>query len=196
MLIVSGYFLIKSRPIIFTYKITTKQLNIKNRSYYFYNDWINLLNFEASNLKINKKTWKYINIYFIGYVDKKPDWNVNSVNPLYLIINRVYGSVTEKSGVRFFLNIDKGDYVLKKYDQVFTCTKNIQKLHNTDVNYSSDYEKIKFLTNDSLPLGKLIYFPTMTVAIRCDFQQNGVFYLQVYLDDYFIKYKNEFLQKN
>ena len=73
--------------------MTTKQLNIKNRSSYFYNGLINVLNFEANNLKLDKKIWKDPDIYFIGYVDKKPDWNVNSVNPLYLIINRVYGSI-------------------------------------------------------------------------------------------------------
>ena len=46
--------------------MTPKQLNIKNRSHYFYNDLINVLNFEASNLKIDKKTWKDIDIDFIG----------------------------------------------------------------------------------------------------------------------------------
>ena len=75
--------------IVFTHKMTTKQLNIKSRSYYFYNDLINILIFEASNLKLDEKTFKNIGIYYVGYVDKKPDWNVNSVNPLYLIINRV-----------------------------------------------------------------------------------------------------------
>ena len=74
--------------------MTTKQLNIKNRSYYFYNDLINVLNFEANNLKLDKKIWKDLDISFIGYVDKKPDWNVNSVNPLYLMINRVYGPIS------------------------------------------------------------------------------------------------------
>ena len=74
--------------IVFTYKMTTKQLYIKNRTCYFYNDLINVLKFEASNLKIDKNM-KNLDIYYIGYVDKKPDWNVNSVNPLYLIINRV-----------------------------------------------------------------------------------------------------------
>ena len=72
--------------------MTTKQLDIKNRTYYFYNDLINVLNFEASNLKLDKKTWKDIDIYLIGYVDKdKPsDWKANSVNPLYLIVNKVF----------------------------------------------------------------------------------------------------------
>ena len=65
------------------------------------------------NLKIDKKDWKDIDIYYVGYVDKKPDWNVNSVNPLYLIINKVYGYVLEKNGDKF-LKIYKGDAVLKK----------------------------------------------------------------------------------
>ena len=81
--------------------MTTKQLNIKNRSYYFYNDLIIVLNFEAHNLKLDKKTFKDIDIYYVGCVDKKPDWNVNSVNPLYLIVNSVYGSVSEKNGIKF-----------------------------------------------------------------------------------------------
>ena len=147
-------------------------------------DLINVLNFEGSNLKLNKKkTWKDIDIYYIGYVDKKPDWNVNSVNPLYLIINRVYGYVSEKNGNKF-VTIDKGDSVLKKYDQVFSGIKqHIKKIDGGEVNYSADYDKIKFLSDDLLPLNKLIYFPTLTVVIRCAFKQNGVFYLQVYLDD-------------
>ena len=106
--------------IVFNYKMTTRQSNIKNRTYYFYNDLINVLNFEASNLKLDKKTWKDIDIYYVGYVDKNPNGNVNSVNPLYLTINRVYGIVSEKNGVRF-LTIE--DAVLKKYDQVFSGIK-------------------------------------------------------------------------
>ena len=88
--------------------MTAKQLNIKNRTYYFYNDLINTLNFESNNLKLDKKTWKVIDIYYIGYVDnnKPEDWKVNSVNPLYLIINNVFSSVGEESSVKY-LKIDK-----------------------------------------------------------------------------------------
>ena len=64
--------------------MTTKQLNIKNRTHYFHNDLINIANFEANNLKLNKKTSKELDIYYIAYVDKKPEWNVDSVNTLYL----------------------------------------------------------------------------------------------------------------
>ena len=82
--------------------MTTRQLIIKKRTYYFYNDLINVLNFEANNLKLDKKSWKDIDIYYIGYVDrdKQSEWKVNSVNPLYLILNRVHCFVEEKNGVR------------------------------------------------------------------------------------------------
>ena len=69
--------------------MTARQLNIKNRLYYFCNDLVNILNFEANNLKLDKKNSLGLDIFYIGYVDKKPDWNVNSVNPLYLMINKV-----------------------------------------------------------------------------------------------------------
>ena len=59
-----------------------KQLNIKNRTYYFYNDLINIKDFDARLLKLDKKTSIGLGIYYIGYVTKKPEWNVNSVNPL------------------------------------------------------------------------------------------------------------------
>ena len=83
--------------------MTTKKLIIKNKTYYFYNDLINLSNFSVNNLKLDKKTWKDINIYYIGYVDKnKPkNWNVNSVNPVYLMIKRVFCFVGEKNGVKY-----------------------------------------------------------------------------------------------
>ena len=102
---------------------------------------------------------------------------------MYLIINKVYGIVSEKNGVKF-LSVDKGDAALKKFDQVFAGIKyHIEKISDEEVDFNSDSDKIKFLTDDSLPLGKLIYFPTMTVVIRCVFKQNGVVYPQVYLDD-------------
>ena len=59
----------------------------------------------------------------------------------------------------------------------------MKKVSDEEVTFNSDYDKIKFLTDDSLPLGKLIYFPTMTVVIRCVFTQHGIYYPQVYLDD-------------
>ena len=73
-----------------------KQINIKNRTYYFYNDMINIKNFDPNLLKIDKKSFKGIGIYNIGYImTKKIDdyENINSVNPLYLIIDHASGYI-------------------------------------------------------------------------------------------------------
>ena len=43
--------------------------------------------------------------------------------------------------------------------------------------------KIKLLSGDDIPLNKMIFFPTVTVIIRCVFEQSRVYYQQVYLDD-------------
>ena len=51
--------------------VTTKQMNIKNRTYYFYNDLSNIKNFDPKLLKLDKKTSVSLGIYYIGYVTKK-----------------------------------------------------------------------------------------------------------------------------
>ena len=71
-----------------------KQLNIKNRTY---NDLINIGNFKPSLLKLDKKSPMDINIYYIGYVTKKPEYNIDSVNPLYLLIKKLDGFIKVKS---------------------------------------------------------------------------------------------------
>ena len=66
--------------------MVTKQLNIKNRTYYFWNDLFNPKDFDPSLLKLDKKSSMDINIYYIGYVTKKSEYNISSVNLLYLLI--------------------------------------------------------------------------------------------------------------
>ena len=76
-----------------------KQIDIKNRTYYFYNDIIDLKDFDARLLKIDKKSYKNIGIYNIGYITiKKTDdcESIYSVNPLYLCVDHVNGYIEEK----------------------------------------------------------------------------------------------------
>ena len=113
----------------FTYEITVRQMNIKIRTYYFYNDLIKVKDFDARLLKLDKKISMGLGIYYIGYVAKKPEWNVNSVNPLYLMINRIDGFIEEKNGDKY-LNIadtDRNSEVLKKYAKAWNGIKNSLK---------------------------------------------------------------------
>ena len=78
---------------------TVKQINIKNRTYYFYNDIIDLENFDSSLLKLNKKSHKDIGIYNIRYITIKKIGdckNIYSVNPLYLGITHASGYIEKK----------------------------------------------------------------------------------------------------
>ena len=88
-----------------------KQIDIKNRTYYFYNDIIDLKNFDARLLKIDKKSYKNIGIYNIGYITiKKIDdcETIYSVNPLYLLVNRASGYIEEKD-VNKYLILDSAN---------------------------------------------------------------------------------------
>ena len=98
------------------------------------------------------------------------------------IVKKVFCFVREKNGAKY-LSIDRSE-VLNKWNQVLNGLKyHIEKITGEKVNYDSEFDKIKLITDHSLSLGKLIYFPTLTVVIRCVFKQNGVCYPQVYLDD-------------
>ena len=66
-----------------------KEINTKNRTYYFFDGMINIKHFDSNLLKIDKKSCKNIDIYYIGYITMKDSDHVktNSVTPLYLIID-------------------------------------------------------------------------------------------------------------
>ena len=85
--------------------VTTKKINIKNRTYYFHNDLINIKNFAPNLLKLGKKSFKNIDIYYVGYITKKDEYKINSVNPLYLLVDEIDGFIEEKEGSKY-LNIN------------------------------------------------------------------------------------------
>ena len=98
-----------------------KQINIKSRTYYFYNDMIILKYFDSNLLKIDKKHYKRINIYYIRYITiKKIDdyENIYSVNPLYFTVNHASGYIKEKNGNKYLIfdySVNENKRFLKKY---------------------------------------------------------------------------------
>ena len=96
-----------------------KEINIKNRTYYFFNNMIKIRGFDSSLLKIDKKSCKNNGIYNIGYITiKKTDnWeNINSVRTLHLLIGEVIGHIEEKNGNKYlvFDSSDESKEILKK----------------------------------------------------------------------------------
>ena len=72
-----------------------KQINIKNLIYYFYNDQIDLKDFDAKLSKIDKKDYE-IDIAYINFKEIANCNNINSANPLFLMINEMIGHFEEK----------------------------------------------------------------------------------------------------
>ena len=105
-----------------------KQINIINRTYYFYNDQIDLKDFDSKMLKIDKKDYNKIDIYYVGYVTVKKFANcnnINSVNPLYLMIKKMIGHFEEKNGIKYLVldDVDENKQVLQKYEEVWEDIK-------------------------------------------------------------------------
>ena len=171
------------------------QIEIKSRAYYFYNDIINIEEFDSNLLKIDKKSYKDIDIYYIGYITIKKIGdceNIYSVNPLYLIIGKVDGHIKcEKNGSKYlvFDSTDENKEVLKKYTELWNGIKNeIETINGGKKSkYGEDSMKIKFDTDDNFPLNKQLKLHMLTIIVRSVFEEDGKFYQQLYLDDFLYK---------
>ena len=166
-----------------------KEINIKNWTYYFFDNMINTKDFDQNLLKIDKKSYKNIDIYYIGYITvKDSDYvKINSVNPSYLIISEVDGYIKEKNGSKYlvFDSTNENNEVLKKYNELWDGIKNeIETINSGKTSeYDKDFMKIKFNSDDNLPLNKTLKLHNMTIVIRSVFEEHGKFYPQVYLDE-------------
>ena len=72
----------------------------------------------------------------------------------------------------------------KKYNDVFNGIRDkIKEINSNECDYEKDYMKIKFDSDDDLPLNKSLKFTLMTITIRCVFEEDGKRYPQVLLED-------------
>ena len=166
---------------------------VKQKTYYcyfyFYNDMISIKNFDPILLKIDKKSYKNIGIYNIGYITIKridAHENIYSVNPLYLLVNHGYGYIEEKHENKYLIfdTTDEKKELLKKYNDVWNgIKKKIEEVSSGECDYEKDYMKIKFNSDDNLPLNKPLKFHSITITIRSVFEQDCKLYPQVFLDD-------------
>ena len=99
-----------------------KQINIKNRTYYFYNDMNYIKNFETNLLKIDRKSYKNIGIYNTGYItiEKIDDYeNIYCVNPLYLRVNHANEYIEEKNENKYLIFDSTDEKKLLKNTMMF-----------------------------------------------------------------------------
>ena len=105
---------------------------------------------------------------------------------MHLFINHANGYIEEKGVTKCFIfdSTDENKELLKKYNDVWNGIKNkIEEVSSGECDYEKDYMKIKFNSDDNLPLNKPLKFHNMTITIRSVFKEDGKLYPQVFLDD-------------
>ena len=159
-----------------------KQIEVKNRTYYSYNDIISIEEFDSNVLKISKKSYKDIDIYYIGYIATKKIGdceNIYSINPLYLIIGKVDGHIEcsakcnfiecKKNGNKYlvFDSTDENKEVLKKYAKLCDGIKNeIETINGGKKGeYGEDFMKIKTTSILKILVLSMSHFFAMVIMI-------------------------------
>ena len=124
---------------------------------------ISLKNFEPNLLKIDKKSYRNIGIYNVGYI-------------VYLKVNHANRYIEEKIENKYLIfdATDENKELLKIYAGVWNGIKNkINAINSSECNYEKDYMKIKFNSDDDLPLNKPLKFHMMTIIVRSVFEEDG-----------------------
>ena len=159
-----------------------KEISIENQTYYFFDDMINIKSFHSNLLKIDKKLYKYFDIYYIGYITIKKFGNcenIHSVFSLYLIIHSATGHFKEKNHLKYLI-LNSTD----KYEEVWSGIRSkIETLNIGKELLWKNHARIGINSDDDLPLNKPLKFPTLTIIIRCVFQEDEKLYPQIHLDE-------------
>ena len=96
------------------------------------------------------------------------------------MIGKTVGHIIKKNESKYlvFDLIDENKEVFKKYTELWDGIKNeIETINGSEVGeYDKDIMKIKFDTDDDLPLNKQLKFPTRTIVVRSIFEVEGKFY--------------------
>ena len=165
-----------------------KEINIKNLL--FFNEMINIEDFNSNLLKTDKKSYKNVGIYYIGCTTIKifDDYgSIPSVNALYLTVDEVNGLIEEKNGNKYLVfdsTDDENKKVLTKYRDFWNVIKNeIEKVNGDKKGeYKQDFMEIKFSSDDNLPLNKILKFHMLAIVVRSVIDKDGKIYLSIVLD--------------
>ena len=167
-------------------KTSVKDINIKNRTYYFLNSTTYIENFDPNNIKLDEKLYKNILIYYIGYVTIKKELKMYSINPLYLIFSKLNGYFEKINGNKYLTPVrtNESKEKTKNYEELWIKIRDlIRSITKILDDYDEKHMKIKFHSDGYLPLNKMIEIPIVTIVGRAVFHENTKYYQQVFLDE-------------
>ena len=123
-----------------------------------------------------------------------PDYDYNTINPLYFVINRLIGYIEETEGSSDkYLVVAKSVHnkdIISVLDMVWVSTENKiedKMSPNPNINPSiiriKDYDKFRFNSNTNLPLDTLIEFRSLVINVSCVIEKDNKYYPEIYLDE-------------
>ena len=174
--------------------MVVESLKIKSKSNYFWDDMVYLDDFDVKLVKVVRRESRIgVDIYYIGYVLEPKD-DINSINPLYLIVRHLFGRIKkiEGSSDRYLVVDENNKEVINVFDKLWKFIKDeINRLikRNDKITFGnvdneiSEYNKLKFSSDVDLSLDTLIEFHMLTVVINCVIEKGNKYYPEIYLDE-------------
>ena len=178
-------------------EINIKQMKIKNRPGYLFNDnlTVNIKDFDSSLLKIYKLLFNGVfslNIHYIKYTPTKTLGHIDDDKDyLYLFLDDVDGCIEENDGIKYlvFVSTDKEKRSIKNYTELWEKPKKQIEVINDDepIEYRKGFMKIKFESDDDLPLRKTFNILEMIIIVASVLEENGKYYPQICLNEFAYK---------
>ena len=171
-----------------------KSLKMKNKTNYDWDDMIYINDFDVNSLEIIKRESRIgANIYYTGYV-LNPDYDYDTINPLYFVINRLIGYIEEIEGSSdkylFVAKSVRNKDIIGVLDVVWGSIENkiedeINPIPNVYSNIIKikDYDKFIFNSDIDLPLDTSIEFRSLVINVSCVIEKDNEYYLEIYLDE-------------
>ena len=171
--------------------MVVKSLRIKNHSYYFWDDMVYLKDFDVRNVKVVRQESRIgADIYYIRYIAIKPQYDINSGNPLFLIVKHLLGRIEliPGSSDRYLVfNEDSNDKIKDFWefieDEIVKLMKKNYKITFGDANNKVlDWNKIRLSSDADLPVDTTIEFHALTVVINCVIEKDRKCWPEIHLD--------------
>ena len=187
--------LFKKNILIIEYiKMDIKSLEIKTKTNYDWDDIVYINDFDVNSLEIIKRKSRIgAKIYYTGYV-LNPDYDYDTINPLYLVINRLIGYIEEIEGSSDkYLVVAKSvrnKDIINVLDTVWGSMENkiedkINHIPNNfpNIKIKEDYDKFRFNSDIDLPLDASIEFRSLVINVSCVIEKDNEYYPESYLDE-------------
>ena len=119
----------------------------------------------------------------------EPDYD-NTMNPLYFVINRLFGFIEEIKGLsdKYFVVSMGNEKIINIFDELWKFVENIITSNNSS-NKIEGYNKLRFNSDLYLPTDTLIEFCALVINISCIIEKDNEYYPEIYLDEcLYVKY--------